>query len=198
MHLRDNESEIISQLILPIAVVNTVSKDGVQVPTRCLLDQCAELSYVSEDFMQKINLWRKRSFSNSLSQRRHSAFVSKYPARWSQHPTNQVQGYGCYGKITFVTGSHRLERQQSKNGHQFNKPPQIPILLGSKIYSKLVVDGLEHGQEEARSTINLPASPQLMSAFRSFLKIKSLNFLTHWLPRMFTSSNIFIRSHSLF
>lgn len=42
--------------ILPTAIANILDKNGMSIPIACLIDNCAERTYVSEDIVQKLGL----------------------------------------------------------------------------------------------------------------------------------------------
>ena len=56
-----NMADSFSNTILPTAIANIMSIDKSSVPVRCLLDQCSQSSYITEDLVQKLRLPRKRT-----------------------------------------------------------------------------------------------------------------------------------------
>ena len=61
INLTENQSDEVSEILLPTAIANIVGSNNELTPLRCLIDQGSQSSYITEDAVQKLKLNKKKT-----------------------------------------------------------------------------------------------------------------------------------------
>ena len=155
-HLTNNKSDFHSTIILPTAIANVMDNNLTPNPIRCLIDQCSQSSYITEDLAQKLSLHKKKTnvkimwvggaiagksqwivnlkikINDQKIIQTKALVVKKVTSKLPTMPTHID-----WNKIGWNKDTHPLADPC------FNKPSHIPILLGSNILPKIIIEGVK-------------------------------------------------------
>jgi hypothetical protein len=150
-----NAAGATSEVVLPTAVVSMIAANGETWPTRCLLDQCAQSNYVTEDFVQKLKLRKKRTcvrtqgvggiggmIKSLVTIRMQVGDLDSPPVVFKALVVRSVTG--TLPSVPVHIDWSNYKEKLTLADPKFNKPASIPILLGSKVYSQVLLEGLRH------------------------------------------------------
>ena len=155
-HLTKNESESSSGVILPTALANIRGKDNSISTVRCLVDQCSQSSYVTEDLVQKLQLNKKRTNVKIIG----VGGVVTGSVQWivtleivlsdpSLPPikTKALVVKRVTSKLPAMpTHVDWTKLNKPLSDPRFNRPAHVPILLGSNELPQLFLEGVETNQ----------------------------------------------------
>jgi hypothetical protein len=149
--LSNNHSEqAASSVILPTAVIQIMDSNGNWISLRCLVDQCSQSSYITEDVVQRLRLKKK---DTNIKVTAVGGIVTDNIKKLTTVKAN-LQGEMYSFKalvIKRITGNlpayHNQRREllglENLADPNFYKPGPIHILLGSNIIPSLMMDGVK-------------------------------------------------------
>jgi hypothetical protein len=159
--LAQNEAQSCSSVLLPTAVVQIRGQDGVAIPVRCLLDQCSQSSYITEDLVQKLRLKKKKTnvlikgVGDSTAQASSLVNITIVPKDSDPLKLKALVVRRVTGQLpTIPTQTTSGDIKVELADPHFQKPAQIPILLGSNILPRIFKEGvLQQGSLLLQNTI---------------------------------------------
>ena len=152
--LSKNESQDSSSgVIIPTAIINVLTDENNITKVRCLIDQCSQGSYITEDLVQKLKLKKKRINVKIIGVggvevgHVQSLVTIQIKLDDPSLPVIKTKAF-VVRKVTSKLPAIPMHIDLNNNDKKladpfFNKPAHIPILLGSNVLVHIFSNGTE-------------------------------------------------------